>query len=162
MAIEISITKDMADKLKLDLGKTENVQPDINHWYAKVMIFNRKRYVFAVNTLTRFAVFFRLDRKTLSEDFLVALAMELDKYDLESGSMIGERVFFSLANNKRLTAQLNNCAMDLEHISYYDDWRSYPENVSNLFGNFNKSNLGKAGDSKNMVFAVDEMKKHWK
>lgn len=40
MAIEISVTKDMADKINLPLEKTQNIEPDINHWYAKIHVFN--------------------------------------------------------------------------------------------------------------------------
>lgn len=99
--LEISITKDLSLRLNINIEKTKNIEPDIDHWYAKILIFNRKKYVFAINTLTRFAIFFKLNSKTFIKDFKSTLADELDRYNMDFSKIMNKDVFISGTNNKK-------------------------------------------------------------
>lgn len=161
MAIEISVTKDMADKINRPLAKTQNIEPDIKHWYAKIHVFNRKRYVLATNTMTRFAVLFRLNSKNIAEDFKSVAKEEFERWGLIPSPIISEDIVLSLGNNKALTAQLNQVGQEIAYI-YECHKDEYPKDAPLLiFEKYNKSNLGKAGDNKEITFAIDEMKKYF-
>ena len=161
MAIEISVTKDMADKINRPLAKTQNIEPDIKHWYAKIHVFNRKRYVLATNTMTRFAVLFRLDSKTIAEDFKSAVKEEFERWGLIPSPIIPEDVVLSRGNNKALTAQLNQVDQEIAYIYEYHKDEYSKDTPLLIFEKYNKSNLGKAGNNKDMTFAIDEMKKYF-
>ena len=157
--MELSLTTDMAEKAKLSLNKTLNIEPDILHWYGKILVFNRKRYAFCVNTKTRFAVFFRFNSKSLAEDFKAAIEKQFSYYGLNFDSLKDEDVILSLSNSRSLTSQLNTAAQDAEYVLHRH--ADSEEEFEEILMPYNKHNLGKAGDSKDMVFALDEMKKYY-
>ena len=159
--IEISVTKDLAEKLGMNLTKTESTEPSLSHWYAKVLVFNRKRYVLAVNTFTRYALVFRLNKASFKEDFEKALKEQFLYDGLDYSKALPADICLSLGNNRALTSQLNNCGQDLDYLFYYKDFKGYSGDYADLYKDYNKSNLGKAGNSKDMVFALDEMKKYF-
>ena len=114
--IEISVTKDLAEKLGMNLTKSENAEPSLSHWYAKVLVFNRKRYVLAVNTFTRYALIFRLNKASFKEDFKKALKEQFSYDRLDYSKALPADIGFSLGNNRALTSQLNNCRQDLDYL----------------------------------------------
>lgn len=154
MKLELSLTKEFADLAGFPLSKTANTEPDISHWYGKLITYKRKKYVIFTNTMTRFCVLYRYNKKTLVPDFYDALAAEFQKYGLDFSKIPLNYFELTVGNSKKATAQLNRCAMEIEWVLE----RIGIEEESDPLADFNKGNLGTAGRS-GMVFALDEMKK---
>lgn len=61
---------------------------------------------------------------------------------------------------KKTIGQLNSAADDFKYM-FIDNITNDENKLYEIFSSFNQLNLGRAGNSKDYVFALDEMKKNY-
>ena len=135
MEFEISLTRKLADELDLtNLEPSTNNAPSLNHFYADLIVGNRKKAIMFFNTenswiCMAYLKYFKKDPLHIFQNAIIDTLYSENLSDYVAGIFIDDitSIKFSLTSNKSTVARMSTRKKDIS--SFYETYIGVPDPV---------------------------------